>query len=178
MRTARSLPYGGCLPRGCVCPEGVSAQGVCLSRGCVCPECVYLGVSTGGGQRNAGIYTSLWTEYLTHTCENVTFPQLLLWMVTKRMEVNGEPEGWGREADRQTDRQRETDRETQRIGNLWQIQNITGENLFSMFSMKSSSSVGKGVNWGAQILIFLQFFMRSSNLGWREEGNKLRCSKL
>ena len=141
MRTARSLPYGGvsaqrvCLPRGCVCPGGVSAQSV-STRGCL----------PGGGQRNAGIYTSLWTEYLTHTCENVTFPQLLLWMVTKRMEVNGEPEGWGREADRQTDRQRETDRETQRIGNLWQIQNITGENLFSMFSMKSSSSVGKGVN--------------------------------
>ena len=141
MRTARSLPYGGvsaqrvCLPRGCVCPGGVSSQSV-STRG-------YL---PGGGQRNAGIYTSLWTEYLTHTCENVTFPQLLLWMVTKRMEVNGELEGWGREADRQTDRQRETDRETQRIGNLWQIQNITGENLFSMFSMKSSSSVGKGVN--------------------------------
>ena len=27
------------------------------------------------------MYTPLWTEFLTHACENITFPQLLLWTV-------------------------------------------------------------------------------------------------
>ena len=37
------------------------------------------GVSTGGGlpHRMLG-YTLLWTEFLTYTCENIAFPQLLL----------------------------------------------------------------------------------------------------
>ena len=26
---------------------------------------------------------TLWTEFLTNTCENITFPQLLLWAVIK-----------------------------------------------------------------------------------------------
>ena len=81
-------PQGGCLPRGgwvstwgkegfCpggVCPwGGVSAHGEgCLPRGG--------GVCLGGVcQRNAGIHPpSKWTEFLTHACENITFPQLLL----------------------------------------------------------------------------------------------------
>ena len=29
-----------------------------------------------------GEYTPLWTEFLTHACENITFPQLLLRTVT------------------------------------------------------------------------------------------------
>ena len=81
---------GGCLPGGGVCPRGmsaqvgvsawgVSAQGGCLpslSRGCllrqgVCPGGVCL-VCPGGR------HPSLWTESLTHACENITFPQLRL----------------------------------------------------------------------------------------------------
>ena len=55
MRTVRCsshLRVGGCLPA-----RGVFAQeGVCL-----------------------GVYTSPpWTEFLTHACENITFPQLRL----------------------------------------------------------------------------------------------------
>ena len=74
----------------CVCPEGVcvSRGGVCVQRGCVCPEGVCVsGVSV------QGVYTSSdpeahprtqrqiprpWTEGMTHACENITFPQLLL----------------------------------------------------------------------------------------------------
>ena len=60
----------GYLGRGCVC-LGVCVQGgVCL--GCVC-------VQKGSVFRGCpGVYTSpLWTEFLTHACENITFPQLL-----------------------------------------------------------------------------------------------------
>ena len=48
---------GGCLPRG------VSARG-CLPRGCMA-AC-------------NGADTPLWTDFFTHACENITFPQLLL----------------------------------------------------------------------------------------------------
>ena len=77
-------PGGGvCVQRECMCPEGV-----CVSRGCVCPEGVC--VSEVSVQ---GVYTSSdpeahprtqrqiprpWTEGMTHACENITFPQLLL----------------------------------------------------------------------------------------------------
>ena len=102
---------GGCLPGRClsggvypggVClgmsPQGVSAQGVsawgCLPRWGVCPGtwlprgCLLEGsiaACTGQGgclpQCMLG-YTPLWTEFLTHTCENITFPQLRLRTVT------------------------------------------------------------------------------------------------
>ena len=37
----------------------------------------------GGGMSVGGVYTSPspWTEFLTHTCENITFPELRLRMV-------------------------------------------------------------------------------------------------
>ena len=57
-----------CLPRGSFCHGGcLSGGGVCL-RGCVCP-----GMCTPSpcGQ--------------THTCENITFPQLLLRTVNIRV---------------------------------------------------------------------------------------------
>ena len=56
----------GFCPGG-VCPWGrVSAQGRGVCLGGVC-------------QRNAGIHPPpKWTEFLTHACENITFPQLLL----------------------------------------------------------------------------------------------------
>ena len=48
-----------CLSGGVVCLVGLSAQGVG-----VCQDgCVHL---------------PLWTEFLTHACENITFPQLRL----------------------------------------------------------------------------------------------------
>ena len=111
------LPRNGGLPREGVCPEGsvclgdvclsawwgVSAQGVsaCLSGGClprasaqggVCPGAVCLeGVCLSAG----GVYTSptLWTEFLTHACENITFPQLLLRTV-KRVYEQGRKHKW------------------------------------------------------------------------------------
>ena len=62
---------GGCLPRG-VCRGGGSAPGEgCLPRGRgVCLE---------------GVHLPLWTEFLTHTCESIIFPQLRLRTVTTRI---------------------------------------------------------------------------------------------
>ena len=74
---------GGCLSRRGVWPGGVCPGSVCL--GCVCPG----GVSPGGCLPREGLpqcmlgYTPLWTEFCTHTCENITFPQLRLRTVTK-----------------------------------------------------------------------------------------------
>ena len=53
------------IPVGCVSPASVAISGV---GGCVCLR----------------VYTSpLWTEFLTHACENITFPQLLMRVVIK-----------------------------------------------------------------------------------------------
>ena len=97
----------GCLPKGVsaswgVCLGGVSALVGCLLRGVsawgsVYPgECLPMGVHPPQTQRQTasprprGRYppdpeaegdTPLWTEFLTHACENITFPQLLLRMV-------------------------------------------------------------------------------------------------
>ena len=79
-----SVQGEGCLPRGRgVCPgEGVSAQGGVMSaQGGVCPRWCVSQHALGRGrcvpQCMLG-YTppSLWTEFLTHACENITFPQL------------------------------------------------------------------------------------------------------
>ena len=53
---------GGVCSSGCVCSEGVSAPGSVSA----------LGVSAPRG------CTPPWTEFLTHACENITFPQLRL----------------------------------------------------------------------------------------------------
>ena len=45
------------------------------------PSCI-LGYTTPT-QLNAGIH-ALWTEWMTHACENITFPQLHLWAVKMR----------------------------------------------------------------------------------------------
>ena len=83
-----------CVSRVCLCLEGVH-PGECVSRVCLClegvhpGECVSRGVFRGRVQE---MYTprprgtpsgsrgtpSLWTEGMTHACENITFPQLLL----------------------------------------------------------------------------------------------------
>ena len=64
LTVSRSAGGGGCQPRGCVC----------LGGGCVFPGGVYL----GGVYRGCTHTPPLWTEFLTHACENITFSQLLL----------------------------------------------------------------------------------------------------
>ena len=58
---------GGVSPRGGVCPRGCLPRGVSAQEGVSAPV-------------HAGIHTTpsspLWTEFLTHACENITFPQL------------------------------------------------------------------------------------------------------
>ena len=49
---------GACVPRGHVCPGGHVCLGACMPH-----------------------MAPLWTEFLRHACENITFPQLLLWAV-------------------------------------------------------------------------------------------------
>ena len=73
---------GGCLPRGCLPGGCLPTGGVCL--GDVCSG----GVSSQMGVSARGVCVSqhalrqtpqpLWTEFLTHACENITFPQLRL----------------------------------------------------------------------------------------------------
>ena len=86
--SARGHLPRGCLPEGClpggvsaccgkhVCPEGLSAQGVCLPGVCL-PE----GVLPGGVLPPCG---------QTDTCENITFPQLLLGTVIKEILVDAQ----------------------------------------------------------------------------------------
>ena len=62
------LPTRGVWPGGCLPRRGLSAQGG------VCPG----GVSARG---NVWQTLPLWTEFLTHACESITFPQLHLWTV-------------------------------------------------------------------------------------------------
>ena len=75
-----------CSDRGvCVClwgsaqggslPRGSSSQGGCLPGG-VCWGCLPGGVCWGGESQHALRQTAPppWTEFLTHTCQNITFP--------------------------------------------------------------------------------------------------------
>ena len=51
----------------------VRARGGCMLRG--------RHVHPGGMcdlARHAGIHTPLWTDFLTHACENITFPQVVM----------------------------------------------------------------------------------------------------
>ena len=72
----RTIHCSSCLPGGCLPRRGVSAQGVFLGGSA-------WGMSARGwGVSGQGVNTfPLWTELLTHTCENITFPQLHLWTV-------------------------------------------------------------------------------------------------
>ena len=63
----------GCVPSAAVAIFG-GGWGVCLGWG-VCP-----GMCLPGG-----CVSALWTEFLTHACENITFPQLLLRTVMKEI---------------------------------------------------------------------------------------------
>ena len=70
MRTARLFTVS-CSARGGGLPRGYLNGGVCLG-----------GMSA---QSKAGIHTPpLWTESLTQSFENITFPQLLLQAVTRK----------------------------------------------------------------------------------------------
>ena len=71
MRTVRSssrLPgdvcLGVCLPRGCVCPEDMSAWGVCI-----CPRGLCLPRGEGCFCRHPPV------DRMTDACENITLPQ-------------------------------------------------------------------------------------------------------
>ena len=71
-----------CIPVGCVLSAAVAA---CLGGGGVCPGVSAQGVAAQGGVPAQGVsaggcvYTSsLWTEFLIHTCENINFLQLRL----------------------------------------------------------------------------------------------------
>ena len=64
---------GVCLGRGCL-PGGVCLGGICLGS-------VYLG--GGWCLPRAGIHLCP-VNRMTDTCENITFTQLLLWMVTRQ----------------------------------------------------------------------------------------------
>ena len=80
-----------CIPEGCVPSAAVAFSGAgCVCLGNVCPGVsAQRGVCLGGvspwglclplGDGRRGIYTSpsLWTEFLTHACDNITFPQIL-----------------------------------------------------------------------------------------------------
>ena len=57
----------GSVPGG-VCSQGVSAPGGVCSRGCLLCGCLL-----PGGGRHPPL---LWTEFLTHACENITLAQL------------------------------------------------------------------------------------------------------
>ena len=62
---------------------GVFAQGGMHTQGCA-----YLGGVHAWGRGHACHARSpLWTEFLTHACENITFPQLLLWMVINYIAI-------------------------------------------------------------------------------------------
>ena len=62
MRTARSLTASHSIRCG---EGGKHARGMCMV----------------GGVRAMHNPPPLWTEFLTHACENINFPQLLLWAV-------------------------------------------------------------------------------------------------
>ena len=67
-----------------VCPRvsawGVSAEGGCLPREVICQGRVSQRWCI---QACTKANTLLWTEFLTHACENITFPQLRLQTVMK-----------------------------------------------------------------------------------------------
>ena len=61
LKEQERIPIG--CPGGGVCPGGCLPRGVCPEGGCTSPP-------------------PPWTEFLTHACKNITFPQLLLRVVT------------------------------------------------------------------------------------------------
>ena len=66
----RGCLHRGCLPGGCL-PEGCLSGGVSSQWGCR-PGGLSKGVCPGVSGRH---HHPLWTEFLTHACENFTFPQ-------------------------------------------------------------------------------------------------------
>ena len=88
MHSSRMRIGGGCLSRG-VSAQGGFCQGEVSAWGCVYWGCLPRGwVSATPHSVHAVIHTPLpaqcmlgythhlWTEFLTHFCENITFPQL------------------------------------------------------------------------------------------------------
>ena len=72
IQACKNIQKQECIPVGCVPSVAVAVEMGCL------PQCML------GYMPSACWDTSrLWTEFLTHACENITFPQLLLWTVTR-----------------------------------------------------------------------------------------------
>ena len=65
--------------------KGCLARGVCLPRGCLPKGRISAQRGLPGGLVSAQGVTPLWTEFLTHACENITFPQLLLGTVINKI---------------------------------------------------------------------------------------------
>ena len=63
----RTICWSSRVCPGSVCPGGCLPRGVCLPRGCLPSR------SRGVSARHPP-----WTEFVTHACENITFPQLHL----------------------------------------------------------------------------------------------------
>ena len=70
-----------CIPVGCRGGGGVCLGGVCPGRGCLprgrvsARGCLAGDVCLGGGcLPRGGVHLPPWTEFLTHACENITFP--------------------------------------------------------------------------------------------------------
>ena len=77
-----------CIPVGCVPSAAVAMSGGgCLPKGVSARGCLPGRCLPGGGvsaKGRWGVYSPrLWTEFLTHACVNITFPQLLLQTVMK-----------------------------------------------------------------------------------------------
>ena len=70
-----------CIPVGCVPSAAVAVcwGGICLPGGSACQ---------GGLPSLSGGGCPLWTEFLTHACENITFQQLRLRTVTSRGQID------------------------------------------------------------------------------------------
>ena len=76
---------GGCAPRGCLVwgvsapgglVRGVSAHGGCLLLDGVCSGGSGPGAVSQHALRKTPYSPPLWTEFLTHACENITLAQL------------------------------------------------------------------------------------------------------
>ena len=84
--------WGGVSARGCLPAGGLSARGVSACWGGV--SACWGGVSAGeylparvvSGKGVSG--SPLWTELLTHACENITFPQLRLRTIKNIEEIH------------------------------------------------------------------------------------------
>ena len=70
-----SISHQECIPLGCIPSAVVAISGGCLSRGVSAWTCL------PRGSVCLGVCTPPPVDRMTDSCENITFPQLLLWTV-------------------------------------------------------------------------------------------------